>query len=108
MTTEQSLMSPSQVAELLNCKTSTVYAWANNRKIPCYKIGGLLRFDPAEINEWLKGARVSQVARSNISAKVIKNSEIDRVINGAIASVKGSRYNAPIKGKPDQSGPGRR
>lgn len=108
MTTEQPLMSPSQVAELLNCKTSTVYAWAKRGEIPCYKIGGLLRFDPAEISEWVKGARVNPVAVSNISTKALKNSEIDRVINGAIASFKGSRYNAPIKGKPDQSGPGRR
>ena len=108
MTIDKPLMSPNQVAELLNCKPSTIYSWAKRGKIPSFKIGGILRFDADEINEWIKGSRGGQVDGSSIRTKVINNSEIEGLIKGAIATVKGSGYNTLIKGKPDQSGPGRR
>jgi excisionase family DNA binding protein len=97
-----------QVGELLNCKPSTVYAWAKCGEIPCYKIGGLLRFDQAEIEEWIRQSKVSVSNTPDIRAKHIGDNDIDRIISGAIASEKESRYNSPTKGKPDQSGPGRR
>ncbi len=42
-----------QVAEMLQAKTSTVYAWAEQSIIPSFKINGLLRFDEAEIMDWI-------------------------------------------------------
>ena len=53
-TLKQGLLTVKEVAEILNCRPSTVYAWAKCGEIPCYKIGGLLRFDQKEIEEWIK------------------------------------------------------
>lgn len=42
-----------QVAEILQAKPSTVYAWAEQGIIPSFKINGLLRFDQDEVMEWI-------------------------------------------------------
>lgn len=42
-----------QVADILQAKPSTIYAWAEQSLIPSFKINGLLRFDETEIMEWL-------------------------------------------------------
>lgn len=42
-----------QVADLIQAKPSTIYAWAEQGRIPSIKINGLLRFVEAEILEWL-------------------------------------------------------
>lgn len=46
-----------QVAELLQVKPSTLYAWAEQGRIPCLKINGLLRFDEEEVMKFVKGCK---------------------------------------------------
>jgi excisionase family DNA binding protein len=46
-----------QVAELLQAKLSTVYAWAEQGIVPCVKLNGLLRFDEDEILQWIKACK---------------------------------------------------
>ena len=102
------LLTANQVAELLNCKSSTVYAWAKRGDIPSFKLNGLLRFDPTDIEVWIKECRVAKEDVPKIKTKRVGKSDMDRIISGAIASEKKSRYTSPTKGKPDQSGPERR
>jgi len=52
------MMDVKAAAERLKVKVSTLYSWAYMRKIPHYKIGGLLRFGEADIDEWLSKQRV--------------------------------------------------
>jgi excisionase family DNA binding protein len=47
------LLTVKQLSDWLNIKPSTLYAWANQGKIPCRKIHGLIRFDQEEIQNWL-------------------------------------------------------
>lgn len=42
------------LAEGLQIKRSTLYAWAEQGMIPSLKLGRLLRFDPDEIEAWLQ------------------------------------------------------
>jgi excisionase family DNA binding protein len=51
------ILTVKQVSELLQAKQSTIYAWAEQRLIPSFKINGLLRFDEAEIIEWMKSCK---------------------------------------------------
>jgi excisionase family DNA binding protein len=44
----------SDVAELLNISERQVYKLAAENRIPSFKIGGSVRFDPAEIAAWLR------------------------------------------------------
>jgi excisionase family DNA binding protein len=45
------------LAERLQIKRSTLYAWAEQGTIPYLKLGRLLRFDPDEIEAWLQAHR---------------------------------------------------
>ncbi len=46
-----------QVAELLQAKPSTIYAWAEQSLIPSFKVNGLLRFDEAELMKWITSCK---------------------------------------------------
>ncbi len=47
------LLTIKDLAEKLQIKTATLYAWVAQRKLPSRKIHGLVRFDPNEIDQWL-------------------------------------------------------
>ena len=51
------------VSAYLGIKASTIYAWAAAGKIPHYKIHGLLRFHPRELNEWVAAFHNPKPAR---------------------------------------------
>ena len=48
------LLNIHQLSEMLNVKPKTIYHWTHIGKIPYVKLGGLLRFDQADIERWLK------------------------------------------------------
>ena len=48
------LLTVKDLSAWLNMKPSTLYLWAAQRKIPCVKMHGLLRFDPDAITAWLR------------------------------------------------------
>lgn len=43
-----------ELAALLHCTSSYLLKRAKAGKVPAYRIGGLIRFDPARIAEWLE------------------------------------------------------
>lgn len=51
------LLTIEQLSELISVKKKTIYDWTHRGAIPCVKVGRLLRFDPGEIERWLKGNR---------------------------------------------------
>ena len=48
------LLTVEQVADLLAFKPSTIRVYCEQRKMPCVRIGGQLRFRPSELHEWLE------------------------------------------------------
>ena len=46
-----------EVADLLKAKPSTIYQWAEQGIIPCYKLNGALRFEEREIILWIKNCK---------------------------------------------------
>ena len=52
------LLTVKDMATRLQVKEKTVYAWASQRKIPCAKINGVIRFDAKEIDQWLQRCHV--------------------------------------------------
>jgi excisionase family DNA binding protein len=42
------------IAELLNISERQVYKLVAKHRIPCFKIGGSIRFDPVAISAWLR------------------------------------------------------
>ena len=48
------LLTVKELAQQLQIKPTTLYAWAAQEKIPFLKIHGVLRFESERINEWLE------------------------------------------------------
>jgi excisionase family DNA binding protein len=51
------LLTAAEVGELLGFSAGTVVDWAENDKIPCFKLGGRLRFRESEVLAWLEQQR---------------------------------------------------
>ena len=52
-----SLLTPDDVAELLCVARRTVVTMARDGRIPHIRIGRFVRFDPTEIDRWLRDRR---------------------------------------------------
>ena len=50
----KNLLDVDDLAKYLKLQKQTIYNWLNQRKISGIKIGGVWRFDKAEIDKWLK------------------------------------------------------
>ena len=68
------LYTADQVAELLCLKKKTVYAWAEQGRIPCFKIGKALRFRESELREFIEASRIP-LTDSETQIKVRVNQE---------------------------------
>lgn len=51
-----------KLAGLLGSKKSTIYEMASDGRIPHYRIGTMIRFDPYIIAEWLRAQAVPMAA----------------------------------------------
>ena len=63
------LLTVKDIATRLQVKEKTVYAWASQRRIPCVKIGTVLRFDEADIDQWLEDCRLASPPPTRTSRK---------------------------------------
>jgi excisionase family DNA binding protein len=43
-----------QAARYTGMSVTTLYKWVSQRKIPHIKMGRLVKFDPAKLDEWIK------------------------------------------------------
>lgn len=48
------LIDVDELAEYLKLKKQTIYNWLHEGKISGIKVGGVWRFDPRDIETWLK------------------------------------------------------
>jgi excisionase family DNA binding protein len=54
------LLSPEEVAEITGLARDTLAQWRSQKRgIPYLKIGRAVRYDPAEVQAYLEGCRVS-------------------------------------------------
>ena len=53
------LLTIDQLAERLGTTVRHVRRLVAERRLPYYKVGRLVRFDPAEITQWLQTRRIS-------------------------------------------------
>lgn len=56
------LLTAEQVADVLGCHSRTVYRLAETRRLPFYRIGGLLRVSEADLEDYLERVKVDAVA----------------------------------------------
>ena len=56
------LITVKDVSEILNVKSTAVYDWTYQNKIPYYKLNGIIRFDKDEILEWIKSNKSDNIS----------------------------------------------
>lgn len=84
------LLTVKDIAARLQIKDKTIYAWASQGKIPSVRINGVLRFDPRDIEPWLRNCHVSVglprvVTRGK--SKATSRGSLDSLIESAKRSV---------------------
>ncbi len=52
---DETLWTVAAVAAFLNCSRSWVYQRAEAGILPCFKVGAMLRFEPAAIRAYVRG-----------------------------------------------------
>jgi excisionase family DNA binding protein len=53
----------SELAQVLQCSHKLLYQLSAQCRIPHYRIGGLIRFSPKEIADWLRTKRIAPLDR---------------------------------------------
>ena len=53
------LLSARELADLLGFAAGTIVDWAERGDLPCFKLGGRLRFRESEALRWLEGRRLA-------------------------------------------------
>ena len=81
------LLTVKELSAQLHIKTSTLYVWAAQGKIPCVRIHGLIRFRPEEIDAWVAGFQRSQ---EPVPSSTTRKGSVD--IETLIASAKRAVY----------------
>jgi excisionase family DNA binding protein len=55
----RSALSAKELAEMLGCTSRNIQARAKRGKIPNYRVGGMVRFDPVITADWLQRSQVA-------------------------------------------------
>ena len=99
------LLTIREVSQLLHVKPSTLYAWAAQGRIPCFKLHGLVRFERDAIEHWVASFRVDptpRITRSTLPRG--SSSELDTLI----ARAKEQAYNPSPRGNQTEIKPHRK
>jgi excisionase family DNA binding protein len=81
------LLTVKTLSQRLQIKPSTLYVWANQGKIPCRKIHGLVRFDPTDIDRWLASFSPSQSVPPQIRTRRSDPTDLEQLIASAKRAV---------------------
>ena len=54
------LLNVEEVAHMLDMRTSTIYEWVSQRRIPFVKCGRLTKFDLQRIDDWIDESSVKE------------------------------------------------
>jgi len=109
MSTEPSnsvFMDIKSLSDYLGMKASTLYSLVEQKKIPHYKVGRLVRFKKSDIDLWMEENKKAVVDVSRAAKLLIKTAgeparDANKVVKKAIEDAKGVFYTAS-HGKPDQ------
>jgi len=93
------------LADYLGIKPRTVYALVEEKRIPHYRIGRLIRFKREEIDLWMEGNRQEtlDLAKKKIMTVVQRKHklDVDYIVKKAVAQGKGKKYISSAR-RPDQ------
>ena len=59
------LLTIEEAAALLGVKTQTLYLWVSQRRVPCRKIGRLVRFTETDLEEFIEKQKQPPLGSEN-------------------------------------------
>jgi excisionase family DNA binding protein len=59
------LLSVREVAEALGSHIQTIYSWVEEGKLPCFRVGGRIKFDGTAVADWLDRRTLGANRRSH-------------------------------------------
>lgn len=62
------LWTAKEVSAYLGVNIQTVWSWAREGAIPCFKVGDSYRFRQSEVDKWLEKKRVKNVLKGVITS----------------------------------------
>jgi len=62
------LLTARQVTDLLGFSAGTVVDWAEQGRIPAFKVGGRLRFRLSEVEAWIERQRMDRATVGNLDS----------------------------------------
>ena len=57
----ENLLNIRELAQRLGVQVKTIYCWVHAREIPYVKVGRLVRFDPADISQWVEDRKIKRL-----------------------------------------------
>ena len=57
----QRLMDIGETSKLLGVSSGTLYVWVCQKRVPYVKIGRLTKFDPGDIEAWIRERKVGPI-----------------------------------------------
>ena len=98
------LLTVKDLAQRLQIKPGTLYAWAAQEKIPFLKIHGVIRFERDRIHEWLKTFGVVRRTKKVVIGQRRTDESVQALIAGAKRAVYTRSRGNQTKIKPHQEG----
>lgn len=86
------LLTIREVSQLLHLKPSTLYLWASQGRIPCFKLHGLVRFSREDLDQWLESCRTSSAVKAALPAYTKRGGDIDEIIAAAKRAIYNPRH----------------
>ena len=106
--TIKEFLSVSEGSEYLSLKPSTLYALVEQKSIPHYRVGRLIRFKKTEIDLWMQGKKSDciDIDPKKVAGKILRKvknppRDVGKMVKKAIDEAKGFDYTSS-HGKPDQ------
>jgi excisionase family DNA binding protein len=94
-----------ELSDYLNMRKSTLYSIVENKEIPFFRFGRLIRFKKQEIDDWVEEHREESInpakGREILGRVTNTRMDIDALVKNNIEEVKTRRYNLP-HGKPNR------
>jgi len=86
------LLTIREVSQLLNIKPSTLYLWAAQGRMPCFKLQGLVRFRREDLDQWLESCRTPAAVKAALPDYKKRGGDIDEIIAAAKRAIYNPRH----------------
>jgi len=96
------LLTVKDLAEQLQIKPATLYAWAAQNKIPCLKIHGVVRFEATKISEWLNAFTPNSGMNKVALGRIRSGESVEALIARARREVYSSRRGNQTNSEPNR------